>query len=144
MQHSIISYSCHAVHYIPMTYFTAGNLNILTHFAHPLPAIPTSGNHQSVLYIHVLGFLVLFVFRFYVSVRSYGIYLFLSDLFHFAECPQDTSMFPQIILLSFLHSIYYYVTGYKNGSSIEGPKYHILLHETKSTCKFSKDFTKSS
>lgn len=52
----------------------------LEYFSHCLPFPSASGQHSSVLCIY--EFLIL-CFTFHVSERSYGIFLSLSDLFHF-------------------------------------------------------------
>ena len=55
MQYSVPNYSHHAVHYLLMTYFVTGSLNLLTPFTHLPTLLPSaSGNCQSVLYIHEL------------------------------------------------------------------------------------------
>ena len=63
MQSSIINHSDHAVHYTPMTYLFCNWKFVLFDPVHlfcpPRPLLPTSGNHQSVLFICEL-FSVLF------------------------------------------------------------------------------------
>ena len=63
-----------------LIYLITGGLNLLTifsHFAHPSP--PTSG----IVSLFSVS-MSLALFRFYIQVRSYGICLALSDLFHLA------------------------------------------------------------
>lgn len=68
----------------PWHFFSIGSLYFLilfTHFTHP-PILTPSGNHQYVLYICELSFVLFFTFH--IKVRPHGICLTLSDLFQLA------------------------------------------------------------
>ena len=69
------------------------------------PQTSPSGHRQFVLCVYefALILLVLFCFRFHVSVKSYGICLSLSTLFHLAQYSLGPSMLLQMVrLYSFL------------------------------------------
>ena len=59
---------------------------------------PHLGSHQSVPYVRELGscFILLFVLRFHVEMRSYGVCLSPTDLLHLARCSPAPSMWSQM------------------------------------------------
>ena len=88
MQHSIINCSCHAVHYILMTYLLYSWEFVPYDPLHPFqpPPHPQSLSLATTSLVSVSMNLVFcfFFLRFHIQVRSYGICLSLSDFFHLA------------------------------------------------------------
>ena len=87
-------YQLYSPYYIPMIYFMTGSLYPLFSFDQLIPPRPVPLHSlmcSLYLQVWVLTCLVLSS-RFYVLLRSYGIFLSLSDLFHSASYPQVSTM----------------------------------------------------
>ena len=92
-------------HKIPkLVNLITGSLYSLNHiFRLPLPLAP--GNHHSILYFSEFDH-----FRLHTYVRSYGICLSLSDLFHLAQCLQVSSNLSQMAGFPSFSLAYYFLT----------------------------------
>ena len=89
MQFSIVNYSHHTVLCIPRTCLFYDQRSVHFDPLHPflLTPYPAPGNHQYVFCLGFWGFVfaaVCLFFRCHIYMRSYSIYLSVSDLFHLA------------------------------------------------------------